>query len=140
MQDRTIAMYAREIRPLLQRSAFAQAQSRLWWLPIHLIVIATLTTALAQHWLPWLVAPVVSLVIGMSFAGLTFLGHETLHGAVVRGSRASSVGSAFCPSRSRHACGSPGTTAFTTAIPNTQSVTPTPTRRCKSTGGAARYA
>jgi fatty acid desaturase len=27
------------------------------------------------------------LLIGMSFAGLTFLGHETLHGAIVRGAR-----------------------------------------------------
>lgn len=87
MHERTIAMYAREIRPLLQRSAFAPARSRLWWLPIHLAVIATLSTALGLHWVPWLAAPLLSLVIGMSFAGLTFLGHETLHGAVVRGSR-----------------------------------------------------
>jgi fatty acid desaturase len=34
-----------------------------------------------------LAAPLLSLVIGMSFAGLTFLGHETLHGAIVRGPR-----------------------------------------------------
>lgn len=30
------------------------------------------------------VAPLVSLVLGCSFAGLTFLGHEMLHGAIIR--------------------------------------------------------
>jgi fatty acid desaturase len=35
--------------------------------------------------LPWFIKPLLSLVMGCSFAGLTFLGHEALHGAVVRG-------------------------------------------------------
>ena len=48
-------------------------------------MIALLTTALARHWVSGWLAPLLSLVIGASFAGLTFLGHETLHGAVVRG-------------------------------------------------------
>jgi fatty acid desaturase len=54
------------------------------WLPVHLGLVAFLTTALAEHWVSWWLAPLVSVVIGMSFGGLTFLGHETLHGAVVR--------------------------------------------------------
>ena len=86
MTERTIAMYAREIRPQLLKGAFAPARSRLWWLPVHVTVIAALSAALGMHWVPWLAAPLVSLVLGMSFAGLTFLGHETLHGAIVRGS------------------------------------------------------
>jgi fatty acid desaturase len=80
----SIAAYAREIRPLLRPGVFAPAHSRLLWLPTHLGLIGLLTTVLARHWLPLWLAPVLSLVIGMSFAGLTFLGHETLHGAVVR--------------------------------------------------------
>jgi fatty acid desaturase len=40
--------------------------------------------ALSALGLPWFVKPLLSLVIGCSFAGLTFLGHEALHGAVVR--------------------------------------------------------
>jgi fatty acid desaturase len=87
MTESTIASYARVIRPHLQRSAFRPARSRLWWLPVHLAIITLCISALAQRWLPWLAAPFVSLVIGMSFAGLTFLGHETLHGAIVRGPR-----------------------------------------------------
>ena len=86
MHERTIAMYAREIRPLLQKSAFALARSRLLWLPVHLAVIALSVTALAAHWVPWLLAPFVSVLVGMSFAGLTFVGHEALHGAMLRGS------------------------------------------------------
>jgi fatty acid desaturase len=40
--------------------------------------------ALSALSLPWVLWPLVSLVMGASFAGLTFLGHELLHGAVVR--------------------------------------------------------
>lgn len=43
--------------------------------------------AIAAGWLPWPLVPLVSVCIGVSFAGLTFLAHETLHGAVVRGRR-----------------------------------------------------
>src|SRR5450432_4466042 len=87
MAERTIASYAREIRPLMKPGVFAPARSRLWWLPVHLVVVATLLTALARHWLPSLASPILSLIIGMSFAGLTFLGHETLHGATLRHAR-----------------------------------------------------
>jgi fatty acid desaturase len=54
------------------------------WLPIHFTVIALATVAIALGWLPLYLAPLLSLVIGMSFAGLTFLAHETMHGSVVR--------------------------------------------------------
>src|SRR6187431_1903598 len=87
MPERTIASYAREIGPQLKRGAFKPARSRLCWLPVHLLVVTLCITTLQQRWLPWLAAPLLSLVIGMSFAGLTFLGHETLHGAIVRGPR-----------------------------------------------------
>jgi fatty acid desaturase len=43
--------------------------------------------ALSVLQLPWVLRPLLSLVMGCSFAGLTFLGHETLHGAVVRGKK-----------------------------------------------------
>jgi fatty acid desaturase len=54
------------------------------WLPIHLAIVALATAAIALGWLPLFLAPLLSLVIGMSFAGLTFLAHETMHGSVVR--------------------------------------------------------
>src|SRR4051794_19578231 len=76
-----------DIRPRLKRGAFQAARSRLGWLPVHLGLITLCISALQQRWLPWPAAPFFSLVIGLSFAGLTFLGHETLHGAIVRGPR-----------------------------------------------------
>jgi fatty acid desaturase len=63
---------------------FEPAHSRLLWVPVHLGVAALGTLVLAEHWVPGLVAPFVSLLIGCSFAGLAFVAHETLHGAVVR--------------------------------------------------------
>src|SRR6478609_11639468 len=84
MTENTIASYARELRPHLKRGVFRPARSRLWWLPVHLTVVSSCLIALQQHWLPWWAAPLLSLLIGMAFAGLTFLGHETLHGAIVR--------------------------------------------------------
>ncbi|MEO7037275.1 MAG: fatty acid desaturase [Polyangiaceae bacterium] len=87
MSEHSIAVYARELRPALRSDAFAPARSRLWWLPVHLLLISASTVALAKHWIPWALAPLVSVLAGASFAGLTFLGHETLHGAVVRGKR-----------------------------------------------------
>jgi len=87
MTESTLASYVRQIRPHLKRGAFQPARSRLWWLPVHVALITLCISALQQRVLPWLATPLLSLIIGMSFAGLTFLGHETLHGAIVRGPR-----------------------------------------------------
>lgn len=84
----TVPLYAREIKPLLPAEAFAPARSRLLWLPVHAAAATVAMLAIAGRWLPWPFIPVLSLCIGMSFAGTTFLAHEALHGAVVRGRRA----------------------------------------------------
>jgi fatty acid desaturase len=85
MELRTVASYARELRPHLPADAFRPARSRVLWLPFHTAVIATAIWALAAGHIPAPLWPVVSIVIGCSFAGVTFLAHETLHGGVVRG-------------------------------------------------------
>jgi fatty acid desaturase len=82
--------YAREIKAVLSPATFAPALSRVLWLPVHLLSIG-LSFAAISSGLPWPLWPVLSLVIGTSFAGLSFLGHETLHGAVVRDRRVRSV-------------------------------------------------
>lgn len=87
MQLRTIATYARELKPLLSAGIFAPARSRALWAPVHVAVVSVCTLAIARGWAPGWAWPLLSLVIGMSFAGITFLAHETLHGAVVRGKR-----------------------------------------------------
>jgi fatty acid desaturase len=73
------------MRPRMSARAFAPAASRLWWLPVHLAVIVVGTLAVAGRWLPWAAAPAIAIAIGLSFAGLMFLGHELLHGGVLHG-------------------------------------------------------
>lgn len=96
MESFPVAHYARELKPALPASALSPARSRLWWLPLHVSVITASLVTLAQAWVPWQLAAAVSLLIGCSFAGLTFLGHETLHGAVVRGRRARLLVGSIC--------------------------------------------
>jgi fatty acid desaturase len=50
-------------------------------------VIVTATLAIARGWLAWPAVPALSIAIGISFACLTFVAHEALHGGVVRGKR-----------------------------------------------------
>lgn len=85
MELLTVSAYVREVRPLLPDSAFAPARSRALWIPFHYGIIAALAWAMASHRLPWPLWPLASIVIGCSMAGVTFVGHEALHGGVVRG-------------------------------------------------------
>ena len=82
---RTISSYVRELRPSLPLDQFRPAMSRLWWLPVHLAIAIATIWALGTGRLPGWSWPLASLVIGCALAGITFLGHETLHGGVVRG-------------------------------------------------------
>ncbi len=83
-----ISAYAGELKPLLPRQALEPARSRVLFLPAHLAVIAAGMLAIAAAWPSPLFYPLFSLIIGVSLAGLVFLGHETLHAAVVREKRA----------------------------------------------------
>lgn len=80
-----MAAYARQVRPDLPEAAFAPAYTRALWIPIHYAIIAAVTYALGAGYLPWFAWPLAALVIGGCMAGVTFVGHEALHGAVVRG-------------------------------------------------------
>lgn len=70
---------------MLPPEVFALARSRIAWLPVHLAVVVgamiTISEGIGGWWLPVLLAP----VIGFSFAALAMLGHEIMHGAVLRG-------------------------------------------------------
>ena len=83
--------YVRALRAELPASAFEPATSRIALVPLHLLVVTVAVIALALHWLPWFLAPVLSLVIGVSFACLTFIAHEAVHGGIVRGRAARQV-------------------------------------------------
>src|SRR5262245_48420163 len=79
------AAYVHELRTELPADAFHPATSRLAWIPVHIAVIVMATIAIAAGWIPWLVMPALSLVIGASFAGLTFIAHEAIHGGMGTG-------------------------------------------------------
>ena len=85
------AHYVRELRPELPAETFAPATSRLALVPAHLAVIAVAIVAIAAGWVPWPLVPLISLVIGASFACLTFVAHEAMHGGIVRGRTARQV-------------------------------------------------
>lgn len=79
-----LSKYVRELRSELPADAFHPANSRLALVPVHLAIIVVATLAVALSWVPWPVVPVLSIVIGISFACLTFVAHEALHGGIVR--------------------------------------------------------
>ncbi len=83
--------YAREIRAALPVDVFAPVRSRLAWLPLHATIVVGATVAVASGVGGWWLAALLVPVIGLSFAGLSMLGHELLHGAVIRGARAIQV-------------------------------------------------
>jgi fatty acid desaturase len=84
MRLRTVSSYAREVRPSLPAHAFDAVPSRIAWLTLHIAIIAGGIYAIKQGIGGWWAAPLFAILIGHSFAGCAFVGHETLHGAVVR--------------------------------------------------------
>ncbi len=76
--------YVRELRRELPAEVFQPARSRLLLVPVHLAIITLSALAIAAHWVPWPLAPLFSVLIAVSFAGLTFIAHETVHGGIVR--------------------------------------------------------
>ena len=80
-----LSKYVRELRPDLPPEVFVPARSRLLAVPVLIAIVVVAILAIANGWLPWPLVPVLSIVIGASFACLTFIGHETMHGGIVRG-------------------------------------------------------
>ena len=87
MNLHTTSSYAAQLRPRLPSQVFSPAPLRLLWLPVHCAVIVGGTLVTAHGWLWWPLQLALSLLIGTSFAGLTFVAHEALHGSIVRSLR-----------------------------------------------------
>jgi fatty acid desaturase len=77
--------YVRELRSRMPPKAFEPVRSRLAFVPGHIAVIVVASWAIARGWVGYPLVILLSLVIGMSFAGLTFVAHEAMHGGIVRG-------------------------------------------------------
>ncbi len=93
---RPVNDYARELRRDLPREIFRHCPEQLWWVPVHLSIIATavaLLLATNVH-VVWRLA--LAGIIGHSYACLGFLGHEILHQTVVKTRLLQNVLGAFC--------------------------------------------
>ncbi|HZG16015.1 MAG TPA: acyl-CoA desaturase [Candidatus Bathyarchaeia archaeon] len=81
---RTFGWYAARIAPHLPKEAFSPVPSRLWGGFLYLLVAALGIIAIGILTLPWWANILISLAIGVCFSGMSCLGHEILHGTVVR--------------------------------------------------------
>ncbi|OEH93363.1 fatty acid desaturase family protein [Bacillus solimangrovi] len=80
----TFGWYAARIAPYLPKKAFQPVPERLWAGLAHLLVALAGILAIGLIELSVWVNLVISIVLGCTFASLGFLGHEILHGTVVR--------------------------------------------------------
>lgn len=79
-----IGWYAQRVAPHLPKEAFKPVPQRLWGGLVYLLLAGGSIAAVGMLSLPWYGYFALSLVIGMAFSGLGFLGHELLHGTVVK--------------------------------------------------------
>jgi fatty acid desaturase len=94
MQDQ-ISLRA-QIRSELPSEAFTpQPQKGLWLIPL-LVLSVSWVLVLTHISLSWYAALIGSLVIGNIYSSFVFLGHEILHGSVVRSRRLQSVLGYLC--------------------------------------------
>lgn len=77
--------YVRDLRPHLPDELFQPARSRLALVPLYMALATAGILALASGRVPWFLYPLLSIGIGTSFACLTFIAHDAMHGGIVRG-------------------------------------------------------
>lgn len=81
---KTFGWYAARVSPALPKEAFQPVPSRLIGGLAFLTVVVASIVAISLFQLPWFLNIILALVIGFSFSSMGFLGHEILHGTVVR--------------------------------------------------------
>ncbi|MDB4897295.1 MAG: fatty acid desaturase family protein [Firmicutes bacterium] len=80
----SIGWYSSQITPRLPKQVFKPVPQRLWGgLVYMLLTIAGIWAIAAHQFSPW-VNLAIALGLGQTMAGLGFLGHEVLHGTVVK--------------------------------------------------------
>jgi fatty acid desaturase len=79
-----VSHYTRVLRPHLPEGVFDPVPARLLWLALHVPVAVLGIWAIAAGGLAWPLKALISVPIGLAFAGMAFVAHEALHGAMVR--------------------------------------------------------
>ena len=88
--------YAAKISPHLPEEAFKPVPSRLLGGVAYLIIIISSIVSISLFELNIWINLLLSIVVGLSFAGIGFLGHEVLHGTVVRHAKLRNFIGAIC--------------------------------------------
>ncbi|PGV66221.1 hypothetical protein COD94_06280 [Bacillus cereus] len=86
LKQKPSSYYQREIRKKLPKEVFKNNPQRLLWLFFHLLLII-LWSSIIIYTQNILIRLVCSILIGNSLGTLGFLGHEILHGTVIRGKK-----------------------------------------------------
>lgn len=76
--------YVRELSKELPREIFKKEPTRLKYGVLFIAVNASIIFAFKSYELSWFLKLPLAILAGMCFGGFTFLGHEVLHGAVVK--------------------------------------------------------
>lgn len=82
-RPRSIPNYRQQIRKAVPEKFIKPHAGNLLWFPVHFAIIAASLWALTTNFSWWL-GPILSLVIGHSFACLGFVAHEICHGSSIR--------------------------------------------------------
>lgn len=77
--------YQRELRSSLPEEVFKRYPSRVIWLFVHLSIIGVCGYFITSDSVFFLIKLILAMIIGNSLGTMGFLGHEILHGTVVRG-------------------------------------------------------
>ncbi|TXC89480.1 acyl-CoA desaturase [Metabacillus litoralis] len=80
----SFAWYAKQISPKLPKKVFKPVPSRLWGGLAYLLIVVAGFLTIGLFQLHPFIYLLISFVLGTSFAAMGFLGHEILHGTVVR--------------------------------------------------------
>lgn len=84
MELHTSAWYAAKVISHLPKEAFKPVPTRLWGGLALLLLVTVPVTLIARNDLPLVASLALSVLIGTGLGGLGFLGHEILHGSVVK--------------------------------------------------------
>ncbi|MFO0759032.1 MAG: fatty acid desaturase [Byssovorax sp.] len=90
-----VHVYARALRAELPRDVFDPVPARLGWLLLAPLIAAAEVLLCGHDLPPWAAIP-LGLAAGQALASLAFLGHELLHGSVVRAPWLRSLLGALC--------------------------------------------
>ncbi|RXI99845.1 acyl-CoA desaturase [Anaerobacillus alkaliphilus] len=81
---KTFGWYAARVSKSLPKEAFQPVPTRLLGGLAYLLIVIVTLLAISLVQLPLIVTIILALVLGFSYASMGFLGHEILHGTVIR--------------------------------------------------------